>query len=148
MIREFQDQYRWLSNFAPVPIQLEGIVYASVEHAYQSAKSEKVNWKAFCSDPETLAGDVKRESRKIQVSENFNNIKLAIMKQCLVQKFNQEPYKTKLLGTGTLYIQEGNRWNDTYWGVCLKTNKGQNNLGKLIMLIRENIKVDANDFTK
>ena len=58
------------------------------------------------------------------------------MTNCLEQKFNIEPYKTKLIETGNKYIQEGNRWNDKFWGVCLKTNQGENNLGKLIMNIR------------
>jgi predicted NAD-dependent protein-ADP-ribosyltransferase YbiA (DUF1768 family) len=32
------------------------------------------------------------------------------------------------------HIEEGNWWNDTFWGVC--RGKGHNNLGKLIMQIR------------
>lgn len=49
MIREFQGEYRWLSNFAPVLIKLDGI-YPSVEHAYMSAKSDDMKWKLFCQD--------------------------------------------------------------------------------------------------
>lgn len=30
-------------------------------------------------------------------------------------------------------------WNDKFWGVCLKTGKGSNTLGKLIMEIRSNL---------
>jgi predicted NAD-dependent protein-ADP-ribosyltransferase YbiA (DUF1768 family) len=62
------------------------------------------------------------------------------MKKLLIQKYNQEPYKTKLINTGDLYIREGNYWNDTYWGFYLKTQTGQNMLGILIMEIRNNIK--------
>lgn len=36
-------------------------------------------------------------------------------------------------------ITEGNYWNDKFWGVCLKSNQGQNHLGKLLMNIREEI---------
>lgn len=57
----------------------------------------------------------------------------------MIQKFNKEPFKSKLIATGDLYIQEGNLWNDKFWGVCLKTNTGQNILGKLIMEIRNEI---------
>jgi predicted NAD-dependent protein-ADP-ribosyltransferase YbiA (DUF1768 family) len=39
MIREFQDENRWLSNFAPVKIEWEGRVYYSVEAVYQATKS-------------------------------------------------------------------------------------------------------------
>ena len=44
-ILEFQGEYRWLSNFSPCEIILDGITYKSVEHAYMSAKSENEEWK-------------------------------------------------------------------------------------------------------
>jgi predicted NAD-dependent protein-ADP-ribosyltransferase YbiA (DUF1768 family) len=61
------------------------------------------------------------------------------MEECIKQKFNQEPFKTKLLETGSKHIQEGNRWGDKFWGVCLKTNKGKNHLGRLIMEVRSTL---------
>lgn len=61
------------------------------------------------------------------------------MENCLRQKFKQEPFKSKLLATGNIIIQEGNRWNDKFWGICLKTNQGENHLGKMIMKIREEL---------
>jgi len=139
MIKEFQGEYRWLSNFAPVEIILGGFEYSSVEHAFMSVKSDDLEWKKFCSDPENTPGKIKKESRKVKLVENWEKIKLQVMKECLVQKFNQEPYKTKLLKTKDQIIQEGNNWNDTFWGVCLKTGRGENNLGKLIMEIRKNL---------
>lgn len=39
-----------------------------------------------------------------------------------------------------MYIQEGNYWGDTFWGVDLKKREGENNLGKLVMEIREKLK--------
>ena len=62
------------------------------------------------------------------------------MKHSLIQKFNQEPYKSKLLNTENEFIQEGNMWNDKFWGVCLKTGKGENNLGRMIMDIRTKLR--------
>lgn len=136
MIIEFQNEYRWLSNFAPVKIKLDGLEFPSVEHAYMSAKSDDAEWKKFCSNPNNKAGDVKRQSRNIALKEDWNDIKIEVMKECVNQKFSQEPYRTKLLETGTQHLQEGNRWNDKFWGVCLKTNKGENHLGRLIMDVR------------
>lgn len=139
MIKEFQGEYRWLSNFYPVTIVLDGIEYPSVEHAYMSQKSEDSDWKEFCSDTNNKPGDVKRASRKIELVENWEEIKVDAMYKCLIQKFNKEPFKTKLLNTGDVYIQEGNTWNDKFWGFCLKTNVGKNVLGKLIMDIRSSL---------
>lgn len=136
MIKEFQGKYRWLSNFTPVEVELEGIIYPSVEHAYMSAKSDIKEWKEFCANGNNTPGQVKKASRNLALTYDWNDKKLGIMKELLIQKYNKEPFKSLLKETGDLYIQEGNNWNDKFWGICLKTNKGENNLGKLIMEIR------------
>ena len=139
MIKQFKNEFRWLSNFAPCKIELDGFVYPSVEHAYMSAKSDNSYWKEFCMTEEK-AGIVKKESYKLTLISDWDNKKIDIMKNCLIQKFNQEPYKSKLLNTGDEFIQEGNMWNDRFWGVCLKTGKGENNLGRIIMDIRTELR--------
>lgn len=139
MVTEFKNEYSWLSNFAPVKITLEGLEFPSVEHAYMSAKSDSIEWKQFCSNPENSAGLIKRKSREIELRSDWDNIKLKVMADCLTQKFNTEPFKTKLLETKNEPLQEGNFWNDKFWGVCLKTNVGENHLGKLIMKIRSSL---------
>lgn len=137
MIREFQGNNRWLSNFAPVQIKLDGLIFPSIEHAYMSAKSDDDSWKKFCANEKNTAGKVKRASRSIELVEDWETKKLEVMAECIKQKFSQEPYKTKLFATGKQHIQEGNRWGDKFWGVCLKTNNGENHLGKLIMNVRD-----------
>lgn len=138
VIKEFQGEYRWLSNFAPVKVVLDGDTYSSVEHAYMAAKSLDVNWREFCKDTHK-AGDVKRASRGIELREDWESIKLKVMEDLLRQKFNNQMYKNKLLATGNIHIEEGNMWNDKFWGICLKTGKGENHLGKLIMKIRNEL---------
>jgi ribA/ribD-fused uncharacterized protein len=137
MIKEFQGEYRWLSNFVKCEINFDNFKFQSVEHAYQSTKSDDIEWKSFCSNSKTTSGEVKKASHKITIVKNWKEIRYEIMKQLLNQKFSQEPFKTLLKNTGTEYIQEGNYWNDVYWGFCLKKNIGENNLGKLIMSIRD-----------
>ena len=139
-ITEFKDEYRWLSNFSPVSIELDEIEYPSVEHAYMSAKSDNEYWKNYCSNKNNTAGEVKRASKTIILVDNWDEIKLSIMEECLMQKFTQEPYMTNLINTKNVEIEEGNRWGDKFWGICLKTNVGENNLGKLIMKIRKELK--------
>lgn len=137
MIKEFQGEFRWLSNFAPCSIELDGRMFPSVEAAYMSAKSNDWMWKEFCSDIKNTAGQIKKASRSITLISDWEDIKLKVMKECINQKFNQEPFKTKLRNTGNVKIQEGNMWNDKFWGVCLKTGFGLNHLGKMIMEIRD-----------
>lgn len=136
MIRKFRGENDWLSNFAPVNITLNGVTYASVEHAYMSAKSENPEWKKLCADSTQTAGTIKRLSKFIALVDGWEQRKVTVMRSCLVQKYHTEPYRTKLINTGTEYIQEGNDWGDVFWGVNLETGEGENNLGKLIMYIR------------
>jgi predicted NAD-dependent protein-ADP-ribosyltransferase YbiA (DUF1768 family) len=62
------------------------------------------------------------------------------MEDCLRQKFNKEPFRSQLKATGDAIIEEGNHWGDKFWGVCLRTKEGKNELGKLIIRIREDLK--------
>jgi ribA/ribD-fused uncharacterized protein len=146
MIKTFRDEDRWLSNFMPVKIVLDGIEYPSVEHAYQSAKSDDMEWKSLCADRYITVGTIKRKSREVDLVLNWDIIKLDVMEECLKQKFSKQPFKNLLLGTKLQYIQEGNKWGDTFWGVDLKTGEGQNHLGKLIMDIRDELINDKIDY--
>jgi len=136
MIKEFKGDYHWLSNFAPCKIILLGFEYRSVEHAYMSAKSHDCYWKLFCLNTES-AGKIKRASKEVELVEDWDTKKLLVMRKCLEQKYSQEPYKSALILTGTEEIQEGNWWNDTFWGIDLKYGEGKNTLGILIMTIRK-----------
>jgi ribA/ribD-fused uncharacterized protein len=139
MIKEFQKEYRWLSNFALIEIRLGNKTYPSVEHAYMSMKCVDKDWKYFCAT-ESNAGKVKRASKSIKLRPDWNDdFRLRIMNDLLRIKFKQEPYKTKLLETGNQNIQEGNMWNDKFFGICLKTGEGENHLGRLIMNIRDEL---------
>ena len=133
MIKSFKDNYRWLSNFEPVKIVYEGIEYSSVEHAYMSAKSDDMEWKSKCADKQIPAKKIKADSKNIILKSDWEEIKINVMRECINQKFSQEPFKTKLDNTGDVLIEEGNWWNDLFWGVDIKTGEGENNLGKLIM---------------
>lgn len=144
MITNFSSEStRWLSNFYPCDIIFENNHYASVEHAYMSAKSLDPNWKQFCIETEK-PGIVKKNSYEIELRSDWNNIKVNVMKECVTQKFSKEPFCTKLLDTNDEYIQEGNWWNDKFWGVDLNANPpiGKNILGILIMEVRSNLITD------
>jgi len=134
-ILQFQGPYRWLSNFAPVRIQGAQLVYPSVEHAYMSAKCDDMSWKYKCTESYTPA-QIKKMSRGIRLRSDWATRKLVVMRAALELKYAQEPYKSLLLATGDVRIQEGNYWNDKFWGVCLKTGLGENHLGNMIMEIR------------
>ena len=112
MIYLFKNEYKWLSNFEPCEIELHGIIYQSVESAYQSEKSNNENWKEFCKN--NSSRDVKIKSKSIKIRKDWNDVKLKLMENLLIQKFSKEPFKTLLLETGDENIVEGNFWNDLF----------------------------------
>ena len=141
MINIFRGEYNWLSNFYDCTVTYDGCEFKSVEHAYLYAKSPKdPDWLRYCL--KETASIVKRKSKSIDIRGDWDDVKLDIMYDLLIQKFNQEPFKTKLIETGEQNIIEGNSWGDEYWGVNLSVqpNYGENHLGRIIMKIRKKIK--------
>ncbi|MDD3694290.1 MAG: NADAR family protein [Candidatus Pacebacteria bacterium] len=139
MIKEFQNEYRWLSNMFPVEIPFQGHTYRSVEHAYQAQKSKEISWKMFCTQ-EIYPKIVKKKSHEISLRLDWEEVKLGIMEELLFLKFSQKFFQTKLLETKDQEIQEGNDWDDVFWGVDKMTGIGENHLGKLIMKVREKLR--------
>ncbi len=145
MILQFTGEHRWLSNFYPVEVKYNDLWFPSVEHAYQAAKKiYDEQWVDFVL--QNSVGDVKRKSRELNLSNaekiSWSHHRTLIMFSLLIQKFNKEPFKTKLLQTGNCLIEEGNSWGDCFWGVDKNTRVGNNTLGKIIMKIRENMHND------
>ncbi len=129
-------------NFSSFGIIMEGEFYPTVEHAYQAGKF-------FKSAPE-IAEKIKRclsahEAQKIanankdKQAEEWDEIKVDYMEKLLRLKLEQNPYvKQKLLQTKDYLICEDSP-KDAFWGIGANRD-GQNQLGKLWMKLREEIK--------
>lgn len=131
-----------MSNFVACKVMLDGLEFASTEHAYVAAKTLDNVKRTEISQVET-AGQVKRLGRKIKLREDWEDVKIDVMRDLLIQKFAQEPFKSQLLATGDAYLEETNHWNDTFWGVC--EGVGYNTLGWLLMEIREDLQAIAQE---
>ncbi len=147
MIDSFTGRWFFFSNFYPIIIDHQGIKYPSVEHYYVAMKikdDQMIDGRfiPFIDCREMLskipkAADVKRIGRSLKIRKDWDVIKLSIMEWGVREKFKDEKLSEMLLSTIGEEIVEGNFWNDTFWGVC--NGKGQNNLGKILMMIREEI---------
>lgn len=138
MIDSFTGDNRFLSNFYECYVSFEGLTYRSVEHAYVAAKTTDPILRLGIQGIDT-AGKVKQFGRTIEIRHDWDNVKLAVMETLLREKFAQNYFKNLLLKTDLQELVEGNSWHDRFWGVCrcgTCNNKGENNLGKLLMKIR------------
>lgn len=136
MIGNFQCGNSWLSNFTPCLVTLDNVVYPSTENAYQAAKTISIEErKPF---EVITSAQAKRLGRTVKCREDWVIIKLHVMENLNRQKFSKEPFRSKLLATGEQRLEEGNNWGDVFWGVC--NNRGKNNLGRLIMYLRDELR--------
>lgn len=137
----FFDEYRFLSNFYEAPVEYEGIVYQNNEAAFQAQKCMTYDEKLAFT--ELSPNKAKSLGRKVQLRPDWEKVKVGIMEEIVHAKFLQNgEIARELLATGDRILEEGNTWNDTFWGVSLKTRKGKNNLGKILMKVREELKED------
>ena len=131
-IEGLQGDFRFLSNFHPARIEVDRIVYPTVEHAYQAAKTtdraEKLEIAAL-----PTPGRAKRH--RVRLREDWNDVKLGIMESLVELKFGvQDDLCEMLCATGNSDIQETNTWGDRFWGVC--QGAGENHLGRILMRVR------------
>jgi ribA/ribD-fused uncharacterized protein len=139
----FRDEYRFLSNFWPARVRGPGRrIYATVEHAYQASKSlDRAAWKAIAALPKP--GAAKHYARMMAMRIDWLAVRVGMMDRLLRQKFAPGSELAAMLAAVDGTIREGNPWGDTFWGVDLATGKGENNLGRLLMAIRDELRESA-----
>lgn len=141
-IREFRDKYFFLSNFYDSKIYYNGLTFKNAESAFQAqkccTKEEKLQF------VELSPTSAKRLGRRVNLRSDWEEVKEQIMYEVVLAKFSQNPdIKEKLLDTDDMYLEEGNTWNDRFWGVCKGT--GKNKLGHILMKVREELRTVENN---
>ncbi len=134
-IDSFSGDYRFLSNFWPCKVRMpDGILYPSVEHAYQASKTDDRRLRFRVSRLST-AGEAKRFGRSLSLAPGGTTTRVDVMRTALRVKFSNPTLLAMLISTRPANLVEGNHWGDTFWGVC--GGVGQNQLGRLLMEIRD-----------
>lgn len=127
------------SNFQPVPVSHEGILYPSVEHYYQAMKTLDLAERRRIAQLPT-PGMAKTAGKKLFHRRDWERVKIEVMRDGLKKKFSPgSAYLAALLRTGSDEVVESNRWHDVFWGrcICLQHNgAGENQLGQLLMELR------------
>lgn len=135
-IKGFFGEFRFLSNFWPAPIVVQGIQFPTVEHAYQAFKStDRADWERIAKLPTPKAA--KAASYKLTLRPGWDTYRVFVMYKLLRLKFAIPELRKALLITGDAYLEETNTWGDRFWGVC--DGSGDNQLGILLMKVRSEI---------
>jgi len=140
MITSFQGEHRFLSNFSPCNVEFEGMVFPTVEHAYQAAKTLDLSLRQQIAALPT-PGKAKRFGRQLELRPDWDRLRVSIMLQLLISKFTHEPWRGLLIATRDEELIEGNTWGDRFWGAELVNGVwvGENKLGRSLMLVRETL---------
>ncbi len=149
----FQDdsgKHTFLSNFYPSPIRQKvvgpdkswviTVTYPTVENYFQAQKSLDSAYSIRLSV--VPPGLSKKLGRAVDLRSDWESVKLIVMRRALDVKFPALNDKKSanvllsemLLDTGDAYLEEGNTWGDSYWGVS--GGFGANWLGVLLMARR------------
>jgi len=136
-IKSFTGQYRFLSNFYPCGIRLDGMYYPSVEHAFQAAKTFDIRERKSIAVADT-PDYAKSLGKKVKLRDDWESVKGQIMLDLLRAKFSDEILKQKLLDTGDAELIEAKKHGDRFWGQV--NGEGKNLLGKLLMRVRNELR--------
>lgn len=141
-ITAFRDQYVVFSNFYRIDLVLDGMIFPTLEHAFQAAKTLDWNDRRFIQQSAT-PGTAKIHGRKVKLRTDWDEVKIPIMRELLEQKFGERSdnfiLRVALRNSFPCELIEGNTWGDKYWGCVPEDGQwvGENMLGKLLMEIRD-----------
>ncbi|TDP92298.1 hypothetical protein EDF62_1503 [Leucobacter luti] len=142
-ISGFSGEHRWLSNFWLSPVTLDGVTAATAEHHYQAAKAMNTDDWSQVMSAET-PGAAKRAGSAIEARDDWDDVKVQVMRRVTEAKFKYPDLAKRLLDTGHAPLIEENHWHDTFWGVCscdVHGYSGQNMLGRILMDVRQSLRV-------
>lgn len=139
--------YGAFSNLLRLPIEFDGVVYPTAEHAYQAGKARKQevrDWLLSAPSPALLAMAA-HGLYYWDVAPGWSTNKLDRMRRVLYAKFSQhEELKSLLLETGEARLVETATVDsdvNRLWGEV--NGVGKNMLGVLLMEIRERLRKEA-----
>jgi len=128
---------RWLKNTYPVLISFDGDKYKSVDEAFYAAQTPIRNERKYLKELGYC--------NKLTIRGDWEDVKIEIMEQFLIQKFTKPRFKRWLIFTKDLPIEFRNKECEHFWGKCFcYTCKGigENYLGEMIMNIRYSFQED------
>ena len=138
-INKFKGVFHFLSNFHLDVFEWRGEMARSSEHHYQASKALHPQ-DAFRIRTAPTPGVSKEWGKLVERRPDFDDIKVDLMYEIVLAKFTQlTNLREKLLATGDAELIEGNNHGDTFWGTV--NGKGHNKLGKILMRVREELRV-------
>ncbi len=139
------NSYGCFSNFSPHSIELAGKNWLTVEHYYQAQKFlgtrfEDLMIQIHSAPTPEIAAQIGRKLEH-QPHPNWDRHKCAVMYRAVWQKFTTHTnIQQTLIDTNDAEIIEDSP-RDYFWG-CGIDRTGTNHLGKILMQVRDRLRID------
>ena len=135
------DEYGEFSNFAPYPINVDGVTWPTSEHYFQAQKFEDPAVReAIRLEPSPMKAARMGRSRKHKLRADWDSVRDDVMRKAVRTKFTEHAeLQALLVGTGTAELIEHTS-NDSYWADG-GDGTGKNMLGKILMELRSQLAV-------
>ena len=141
----YEQDFYVLSNFSAFTLQWKGFRFDTSEAAYHYEKFEGTDSEVqsmILEAPSAHQAFKIAESQKMFRRQDWDAVKVGIMRDILRAKAEQHEYvRRKLLATGDRELVEDS-WRDDFWGWG-PNHDGQNMLGKLWMEVRAELTANA-----
>lgn len=138
--------WAWMSNMSEHPVQYQGVMYKTAEHAYMCQKTTDSAEHEMIRDAATPE-IAKRLGRTVTLRSDWEEVKVQTMAEIVAAKIETCLYlKDKLFETGNCDLIELTWWHDEFWGVCSCDKHkfgGRNVLGNIWMKLREKLRKEG-----
>jgi len=138
------EPYGCFSNFSPHWVQLKEQFWSTTEHYYQAQKFVGTQYEFLvlaiqqAKSPEEAAALGRDPNHRVR--PDWQQVKNQVMREAVLTKFLTHPdIQAILLSTRDELIVEDSP-KDNYWG-CGADRTGQNQLGKILMSVRQEIRL-------
>ena len=157
-VERFRGEFFPFSNMYTMPNWIEadcGVLVPTSEHAYMANRfldmqlqlaiaaarglPEETEIYKDGNAAKKLAHEFITAGAELVVKDDIARV--GLMKRVVLAKVEaNDEVRELLLKTGEVKIEEGNAWEDTFWGISPPgSGNGQNHLGKILMQIRKEI---------
>jgi N-glycosidase YbiA len=135
-----RDPYGCFSNFAPYPVEIDGLVWPTTEHYYQAQKFADPDYRErIRRDKHPASAKGLGNSRAVPIRPDWDEVRVEVMRTAVRAKLAQHPeVAATLLGTGEALLVEHSP-KDPFWTDGGDGN-GQNTFGRLLMELRAELR--------
>lgn len=141
-IKGFTRGFIYLANDSPYPIVVDQIYYKTLEHAFQAHKVLSQKKREIIALSPT-AEHARSLVENIPTRDDWDDVKLDVLRQLLEVKFNSNQLRPALIETLPRPLINQNTDHDQLWGDCVCSEHidepGQNLLGQLLTELRDRL---------